>query len=336
MFEQTPDTTVPQGVLMGDLSKDLLLDMYYEIVLIRRFEERCKELYAQRKIGGVYLHLYNGQEGVGVGSVRALRSTDNVITAYRDHGIALARGVDPNRIMAEMFGKSTGVSGGKGGSMHLADRSKNFWGGYAIVGAHLPLAAGIALKAKYSNEDDVTLCFLGDGASNNGYFHESVNLSAVWDLPVVWLIENNLYGMGTKVEISTGQPELVKRAIGYGIKEGGRIDGMNAIDVYKATTEAAEYARKHGPVLMECITYRYEGHGVSDRMFSTRVEEMEKWQDRDPITVLRDIICNKYKEIGPELDKLEQKAIGIVEESVKFADESPEPTYEDLVRNIYV
>ncbi len=196
---------------MANLSKDFLLKMYYEMVLIRHFEERAKELYHQKKIGGAYLHLYNGQEATGVGAVHALRDSDNVITAYRDHGIAIARGVDPNRIMAEMYGKKTGTSGGKGGSMHIADRSRNFWGGYAIVGGQLPLAAGIALKSKYSDEDDVTLCFVGDGATNNGYFHESVNLSAVWKLPVVWLIENNLYGMGTRVEDSSGQPDLVKR-----------------------------------------------------------------------------------------------------------------------------
>src|SRR5205814_1974314 len=171
---------------MSALNKDTLLEMYYDMVLIRHFEERSKELFHEKKIGGVYLHLYNGQEATGVGSVRALRDDDHVITAYRDHGIAIARGIDPNRIMAEMYGKRTGTSGGKGGSMHIADRSKNFWGGYAIVGGQLPLAAGIALKSKYNNEDDVTLCFVGDGATNNGYFHESVNLSAVWDLPVVW------------------------------------------------------------------------------------------------------------------------------------------------------
>ncbi len=320
---------------MADLDKALLLDMYYEMVLIRRFEERCKELFAQRKIGGVYLHLYNGQEATGVGAVRALRPTDHVITAYRDHGIALVRGLDPNRVMAEMFGKANGVSGGKGGSMHLADRSKNFWGGYAIVAAHLPLAAGIALECKYNNTDNAVLCFMGDGATNNGYFHEAVNISGVWDLPVVWLVENNLYGMGTATELASGQPELVKRAIGYGIKEGPRVDGNNAVEVYNAVSEAVEYARKHGPVLMESITYRYEGHGVSDRIYATRVEEMKRFKEHDPLIVMHNILCDKYKNIEPQLGKLEKKAVEVVDESVKFAEESPDPTYENLVQHVY-
>lgn len=320
---------------MADLSKDQLLGMYYDIVLIRHFEEGCKELFSQRKIGGVYLHLYNGQEATGVGALRALRPSDHVITAYRDHGIALARGVDPKRVMAEMFGKATGVSGGKGGSMHLADRSRNFWGGYAIVAGHLPLAAGIALESKYNNKDNVVLCFLGDGATNNGYFHESLNLSAVWDLPVVWLIENNLYGMGTSNEIASGQPDLVKRAIAYGMKEGPRVNGMDVIDVYKASVEAVNYARKNGPILMECMTYRYEGHGVSDRIYQTRVEEMQKYKEMDPIIVLRNHLCDKYGDIGAELDNLDKKAVETVNEAVQFAEESPDPTAEDLVRNVY-
>lgn len=321
---------------MADLSKDQLLEMYHTMVLIRRFEERSKELYTQKKIGGVYLHLYNGQEGTGVGAVRALHPADHVITAYRDHGIAIARGVDPNRIMAEMFGKSTGVSGGKGGSMHLADRNHNFWGGYAIVAAHLPLAAGIALEVKYNNKDEVVLCFMGDGATNNGYFHESLNLSAVWQLPVVWLIENNFYGMGTKNEVASGQPELVKRAIAYGMKEGPRIDGMDVQTVYHATLEAVEYARKHGPILMEAMTYRYEGHGVSDRMYLSHVDEMQKFRAHDPITVLYNQLCEQYPNIGPELENVKQTVEQQVEEAVEFADKSPEPTAEDLTRHIYV
>ncbi|MCC7446533.1 MAG: pyruvate dehydrogenase (acetyl-transferring) E1 component subunit alpha [Anaerolineae bacterium] len=321
---------------VSDLTKEQLLEMYYEMVLIRRFEDRCKELFSQRKIGGVYLHLYNGQEATGVGAVRALRPTDHVITAYRDHGIALAKGVDPNRAMAEMFGKRTGVSGGKGGSMHLADRSKNFWGGYAIVAAHLPLAAGIALKLKYNDEKGVVLCFMGDGATNNGYFHEALNLSAVWDLPVIWLIENNLYGMGTAVNLASGQPELTKRAIAYGMKEGPRVDGMNVIEVYNAVREAAEYARQHGPILMESMTYRYEGHGVSDRMYATRVEEMKKYKELDPIIILRNILTEQDRSVAAELDEREKKATAVIDEAVAFAEQSPDPTYEDLVNHIYV
>ncbi|MEL7674678.1 MAG: thiamine pyrophosphate-dependent enzyme, partial [Chloroflexota bacterium] len=200
---------------MATPNKETLLDWYHQMVLIRRFEERCAELYQQGLIGG-FLHLYIGQEATGVGAVAALQERDHVITAYRDHGIALARGLDPKRVMAEMLGKVDGVSGGKGGSMHLADRERHFWGGYGIVGGHLPLAAGIALASQYEDRDEVVLCLMGDGATNIGYFHESLNLSAVWNLPVVWLIENNQYGMGTAVDRASGVTELVKKARAYG------------------------------------------------------------------------------------------------------------------------
>jgi pyruvate dehydrogenase E1 component alpha subunit len=322
-----------------ELTKEQLLDYYQTMVLIRRFEERSLELYQDKKnkkIGGVYLHLYNGQEAVGVGSIKALRPDDHVITAYRDHGPALARGLDPRRLMAEMFGRTTGVSGGKGGSMHMADRTKNFWGGYAIVGGHLPLAAGIALEVKYNNKDQVVLCFIGDGATNNGYFHEAVNLSAVWKLPVVWMIENNLYGMGTPIYAASGQTELVKRAVAYGIKEGPRIDGQDVLEVHKASVEAIEYARANGPILVEAMTYRYEGHGVSDKIFRTRTDEMAKFRDRDPIVVLREHLVHTFgHSITREIDELDAKAVEVVEDAIDYADKSPIPTYNDLINHIY-
>ena len=318
------------------LTKDQLLDMYYNMVLIRQFEETCKDLYVEARIGGAYLHLYSGQEATGVGALFAIRPTDHVITAYRDHGIALLRGLDPNRVMAEMFGKRTGISGGKGGSMHLADPSKRFWGGYGIVGGHLPIAAGIALKVKYSNEPDIVLAFIGDGATNNGYFHEALNLSEVLDLPVVWLIENNLYGMGTRVELASGQIELVKKAAAYGMKEGPRVDGMDVIAVHEALTEAAEYARGTGPILVESLTYRYDGHGMSDKIYSTRVEEMAEQRTRDPITRLRTTLCDQFPDIGPQLESAEKRAEKVVIDAVAFADKSPAPTAEDLTSNVYV
>jgi len=319
------------------IEKQKLLEWYRQMVLIRVFETHCDELYKEKKITGVYLHLYSGLEATGVGALSALGPDDHVITAYRDHGIALARGLDPKLLMAEMMGKKTGVSGGKGGSMHLASREHNFWGGYAIVGGHLPLAAGIALKVKYNEEDNVVLSFVGDGASNNGYFHESLNLSAVWDLPVVWLIENNGYGMGTPVEVSAGQPTLVKRAIAYGIKEGPRVDGQNILEVHEAVSEAVEYARKNSrPVLMESLTYRYKGHGVSDRSYLER-QEFQDWLDhKDPITILRKKITSRFKTIGSELDKLDREAEETVAEAVRFAEESPYPDYDDLISNVYV
>lgn len=322
------------------LDKVTLLDWYRQMVLIRQFENRCDELYHQKKITGVYLHLYSGHEAVGVGAVAALGEDDHVITGYRDHGIALARGVPANPLMAEMMGKRTGVSGGKGGSMHLASRAHNFWGGYAIVAGHLPLAAGIALKERYTETENVVLCFMGDGSTNNGYFHESLNLSAVWNLPVVWLIENNFIGMGTRIEDASGQPELVKRAIAYGMKEGPRVDGQDVIAVHEAISEAVAYARKKGPVLVEALSYRYKGHGVSDKQYNEREDlrrELDDWQaHKDPITILKDKLVAGFENIESELAKIEEETHAVVEESVRYAEESPVPTYEDLINNIYV
>lgn len=318
------------------LKKEELLAMYKDTVLVRRFEESAGELYASKEIGGVYLHLANGQEAVIVGAIHALRETDHVITAYRDHGHALVRGVHPNNVMAEMFGKRTGTSGGKGGSMHLASREHNFWGGYAIVGGHLPLAAGIALASKYRGEDDVTLSYVGDGASNNGYFHESLNLSAVWDLPVIWFIENNLYGMGTSVEESAGNPILNERAQAYNMHNMGRIDGQSAVKVYEKVQEAAEYARQNGPVLIEAITYRYKGHGVSDRIYDTREEEMEEFKERDPIDVLAEIIRERdYKNIEDDFEQIHADVEQIVEEAITFARESDDPYPDELYAHVY-
>lgn len=323
---------------MAKPTKATLLEWYRQMVLIRDFEETCYDLYTQKRITGVYLHLYSGQEAIGVGALAALEERDHVITAYRDHGIALARGMDAKPVMAEMMGKKTGCSGGKGGSMHLASREHNFWGGYAIVGGHFPLATGIALESRYNDQDAVVLSFVGEGATNNGYFHEAVNLSAVWDLPVVWLIENNFYGMGTHVEESTGQPELHKRAIAYGIRDMGRVDGQNVLEVHDVLTEAVKHAREKGPVLVEAITYRYRGHGVSDKQYSGKLaEELDEWkQNKDPITILRNYIHANYKNVDDALAEIEAEARRVVEESVKFAEESPMPGYEDLIRNVYV
>jgi pyruvate dehydrogenase E1 component alpha subunit len=319
---------------MATPNKETLFEWYRQMVLIRRFEERCAELYQQGKIGG-FLHLYIGQEATGVGIGAALRENDHVITAYRDHGIALAKGLETNAVMAEMLGKQTGVSGGKGGSMHLASLEKRFWGGHGIVGGHLPLAAGIALKAQYMEQDEVVVAMMGDGSTNIGYFHESLNLSAVWDLPVVWLVENNGYGMGTAVDRAAGQPELVKRAIGYGMKEGPRVDGMDVIAVYEAVSEAIDYASKNGPVLMESLTYRFQGHSMGDPERYRTKDEVQKYAEGDPIGRLQKHLIDKYKNAEKDLKAIEDGAAEEVEAAVKFAEESPEPTYEDLVSHIY-
>lgn len=321
------------------INKETLLDWFYQMVLIREFETRCDELYTEKKITGVYMHLYSGHEATGVGALAAIAERDHVITAYRDHGIALARGVDPNAIMAEMMGKRNGTSGGKGGSMHLASREHNFWGGYAIVGGHLPLAAGIALGSKYRHTDEVTISFIGDGASNNGYFHEALNISSVWELPVVWIIENNFIGMGTRIEDASGQTELHKRAVGYGMKDMGRVDGQNVLEVHELVSEAVAYARETGrPALIESLTYHYKGHGVSDRSFDKRFEqELRQYMtEKDPINILRGKLVEKYKNIEDELERLHEKANEVVEKAVEHALNSPDPTYEDLIANVYV
>lgn len=326
---------------MNKPTKETLLDWYQQMTLIREFEETCQQLYSEKRITGVYLHLYSGHEAVGVGAIAAMQERDHVITAYRDHGIALARGMHPNPVMAEMMGRRAGVSAGKGGSMHLASRELNYWGGYAIVGGHLPLATGIALEAKYNDTGAAVICFVGDGATNNGYFHEAVNMAAVWELPVVWLVENNLYGMGTEVERSTGNPIIHERAIAYGIKDMQRVDGQDVEAMHEVMTQAMEYARHTGPVLLEAMTYRYRGHGVSDKQYDTRLsDELDEWkQEKDPITLFRNKLCQRFESEGieAELDQLDQQAKAKVAASVEFAEASPLPdTYEELMANIYV
>lgn len=241
--------------------------------------------------------------------------------------------------MAEMMGRRDGVSGGKGGSMHLASREHNFWGGYAIVGGHLPLAAGIALAAQYNETDAVVISFIGDGATNNGYFHESLNLSGVWKLPVVWIIENNLYGMGTEIYRAAGNPVLHQRARGYGVRDMERVDGQNILAVHAAVQEAVDHARKEGPVLIEAMTYRYHGHGVSDKQYDTRLaDELAQWKaEKDPITLFRSKLTGRYKNIERDLDDIEAEVKKEVAASVEFAENSPLPdTLEELMSNVYV
>ena len=326
---------------MAKPNKDTLLEWYRQMVLIRRFEERCAELYQQGLIGG-FLHLYIGQEATGVGALSALDEKDYVITAYRDHGLALGRGMDVKAVMAEMLGKKTGSSGGKGGSMHLADRELNMWGGYGIVGGHLPLAAGIGLKLRYNEEDGVVVAFMGDGSTNIGYFHESLNLSAVWKLPVVWLIENNQYGMGTAVHRASGAKELHRRAMAYssedgsGMKMGPRIDGMDVLAVHDAISEAKEYAQKNGPILVESLTYRLEGHSMGDPQRYRTKEEVEEFVANGPIGRFRKYLNENYKNVDKDLDRIDEQMLEAVNEAVKFAEESPDPTYEDLISHVYV
>lgn len=317
------------------MDKEKLLDWYRQMVLIRRFEQRSAELYQQGKIGG-FLHLYIGQEAVAVGAIAARQEGDHVITAYRDHGHALAVGSDPKALMAELLGKSTGVSKGKGGSMHLADVSRQYWGGYAVVGGHLPLAAGIALAEQYRDSDNAVLCFLGDGATNIGYFHESVNLSGVWSLPIVWIVENNQYGMGTAVDRASAVSTMVEKAHAYGM-EGKQLDGMNILEVYEATETALQSIRDgEGPQFLEMITYRYEGHSMGDPLRYRTKEEVEKWREDDPIGVLERHLLEEDLADSDALEEIDEEVEETVEEAVAFAEESPLPEPEDLYKDIYV
>lgn len=316
------------------MDKEMLLDWYRQMVLIRLFEQRSAELYQQGKIGG-FLHLYIGQEAVAVGSIAARQETDHIITAYRDHGHALAVGTDPRYVMAEMLGKTTGVSHGRGGSMHMVNTEKNFWGGYAVVGGHLPLAAGIALAEQYRKTDNAVLCYMGDGATNIGYFHESLNLAGVWKLPVLWIVENNQYGMGTAVERASAGT-MLQKAQAYGM-EGQQVNGMNVIEMYEATAVALQKIRDgEGHQFIEALTYRFEGHSMGDPLRYRTKDEVQKWQEDDPIGILeRHLLENKMAD-QETLEQIDQQAQETVEEAVAFAEESPLPEPEDLYANIYV
>ena len=310
------------------------LDLYHQMVLIRRVEERSAELYQQGKIGG-FLHLYIGQEAVSTGLISARKPGDRVITAYRDHGVAINVGISAREIMAELLGKSTGISKGKGGSMHMADVEKNFWGGHAVVGAHLPIAAGLALGDQYQSNDGVTICMFGDGATNIGFFHEALNLSKAWNLPVLWVTENNKYGMGTEVERASAVSEIRQKAEGYGIPN-ARVDGMNVIDVHQAAEEHIAYVRQgNGPFFLEAITYRFRGHSMGDPERYRQKDEVKKWQEEDPIGIYRQYLLKEKIASSEELDDLESKVEAETQDAIEFAESSPEPAPEELFKDIY-
>jgi pyruvate dehydrogenase E1 component alpha subunit len=317
------------------MNKDDYLKAYSQMVIIRRLEEKAAELYQLGKIGG-FLHLYIGQEAVAVGVSLSMTEKDHVITAYRDHGIAISQGMDSGVVMAELLGKETGCSRGKGGSMHLADPALNFWGGHAVVGAHLPLAVGMATSFQYQKNDNVVVCMFGDGATNIGYFHEALNLSKIWKLPVVWLCENNQYGMGTAVERASAVSEIRQKAEGYLIPN-ERVDGMEVLEVYEAVNKAINHARsKEGPYFIEAVTYRFRGHSIGDPERYREPQEIQKWQDNDPIGLFRQVIFEAGYADEAELDRLDQEAEVEVEEAVRFAEQSPEPPPEALFEYVYV
>jgi len=323
------------GIRTTTMEKTEHLDLYQQMVVIRLVEERAAELYQQGKIGG-FLHLYIGQEAVSTGLISARKPQDRVITAYRDHGVAINCGLSANEVIAELLGKATGCSGGKGGSMHMADVNKNFWGGHAIVGAHLPLAAGLALGDQYQKQDGVTICMFGDGATNIGYFHEALNLSKVWDLPVLWVCENNQYGMGTAVDRASAVSEISQKASGYGMKS-AQVDGMDLMKVREISIKMIEEIRKDsGPQFLEIMTYRFRGHSMGDPERYREQDEVRKWQLNDPIGIYRQYLESNKIATDAILDNIDQKAKEIVDEAVRFAESSPEPGPEELFRHIYV
>ena len=310
-------------------------DLLKQMLLIRRFEEKAAEMYMRGKIGG-FLHLYIGEEAMAVGSISTLKPQDYIVSHYREHGHALARGIEPQRIMAELFGRSTGTSKGKGGSMHLFDAERGFLGGYAIVGGMMPIAVGLGLAAQQQGNDSVTLCFFGDGAVNEGEFHESLNLAALWNLPVVFFCENNGYGMGSPISDTFAGTDIFRFAPVYGINTPGKIDGMDVFEVMEATREAVDRARKgQGPTFIEAISYRFRGHSMADPMVYRKKTEEEEWRNKGPIVRMK----RHMEELGL-LDESEMKALEVeidevIEDAVRFANESPVLPYEAISDDVY-
>lgn len=318
------------------MEKSEYLDLYQNMVVIRRLEERAAELYQQGKIGG-FLHLYIGEEAVSTGIASVRQPQDRIITSYRDHGWAVSVGIEPKIVMAELLGKQDGCSKGKGGSMHMADTEKNFWGGHAIVGAHIPIAAGMALGDVYQGNDDaVTICMFGEGATNIGFFHEGLNLSKVWNLPVLWVCENNKYGMGTSVERASAVSEIRQKAEGYGMPN-ERIEGMDVMSVRDDVSRILEQMRKDGgPYLLEIMTYRYRGHSMGDPERYRDKEEVMKWEEEDPIGIFRKFILDEEVATEEELDEQGEEAEKIIQDAVEFAESSPDPSQEALFEDVYV
>ena len=314
----------------------LLNKFLREMLLIRRFEEKSSKMYGLRKIGG-FCHLYIGQEASAVGSIAALDlKKDYVLTAYRDHGHALACGMDPRVLMAELYGKSTGCSRGKGGSMHFFDAEKHFLGGNGIVGAHIPIATGVGLKIVTKDEDGVVLCYFGDGAIHQGSFHESLNMAKIWNLPVVYICENNQYGMGTEFKRVSAVDDFSVMGASYGI-EGKQVNGMDVLEVYDELSKTVEKTRREKiPSFIEVRTYRYKGHSMSDPAKYRSKEELESYKEQDPILILKTLMIERKMLTEEGYKKLDKELRSICDEAVKFAEESPEPELETLYEDVLV
>lgn len=310
------------------------LELLHKMILIRRFEEKSAELYTKEKIRG-FLHLYIGEEAVAVGVMESLTEVDNILSTYREHGHALARGVDSGSIMAEMYGKVEGCSMGRGGSMHLFDVKKRFYGGNAIVGGHLPLAVGMGLASKKQNQPGLTCCFFGEGAIAEGEFHESMNLAALWEVPVLFLCENNWYGMGTALRFSHSVQEVEKKGAAYGV-ESAAVNGMDVLEVRKAAKTAVEYIRTTGkPYFLVCNTYRFRAHSMFDAELYRTKSEVESWKERDPIPTLANALVKNGQIAQADIDKIEQRVKAEVQKAVDFAEDGTFEPLEGLTKFVY-
>ncbi|HTV89707.1 MAG TPA: pyruvate dehydrogenase (acetyl-transferring) E1 component subunit alpha [Stellaceae bacterium] len=317
------------------VSPDLLKRFYADMLLIRRFEERAGQMYGMGLIGG-FCHLYIGQEAVVVGMQAALAEGDTVVTSYRDHGHMLACGMDPKGVMAELTGRSGGYSHGKGGSMHMFSPERNFFGGHGIVGVPVPLGTGLGFAHRYREDGRISVTYFGDGAVNQGQVYESFNMASLWKLPVVFVIENNRYGMGTAISRATARTDLFHRGVPFGIP-GEQVDGMDVVAVHEAGLAAAEHARSgQGPIILEMLTYRYRGHSMSDPAKYRTKEEVDRMRaEHDPISHLRQRLLDGYRFDENELKAIEKRARDRVVEAAQFAQECPEPDPSELWTDVY-
>jgi len=317
-----------------NLTKDKLIEMYKQMLKIRLFEEKVFDLYAQNLVPGT-IHLYLGEEAVAVGVCSALRKDDYIVSTHRGHGHCIAKGAELKRTMAEILGKKTGYCKGKGGSMHIADFSIGMLGATAVVGAGLPIAVGAGLSIKLRKTDQVVACFFGEGASNQGTFHESINMASIWKLPVIFVCENNLYAMGTRQSTVMAIENVADRAVAYGIP-GVVVDGNDVLAVYEATQKAVERARKgEGPTLIECKTYRHKGHSRVDPAKYRPKEEVEEWLAKDPIKRFKEKLLKTNTLTESEIQQIEKEISDEIEEAVKFAKESPYPAPEEALEDVY-
>ena len=318
-----------------NIDKAQVADYYRKMLLIRRFEEASGRLYMQGLIRG-FLHLYIGEEAVAVGAISLLEPQDYIITHYRDHGHALARGMDPKACMAELCGRATGSSGGKGGSMHLFDANRHFMGGHAIVGGQMPIGVGMALGIKMKKRNGVVMVFFGDGAVNEGEFHESLNLASLWKLPVIFMLENNLYGMGSHVDMTHAAGRDIYNSAEYYKIPATQVDGMDLIAVREATSFAIDRVRAgNGPVFLEAMTYRYRGHSMADPVNYREMDEVEEWRINDPIDRFKTLAIGEGLITTGELEEIDSQVADEIEEVVRFARESPFPGLDDLYKNVY-